>query len=137
MREGGGTLGRMPAVRAALRASTALIAVRSSRLCSDAWREHLKDSALPDGDLILAHVVRVDVQADHLVIELRASKQGQPPGGENGTFEWRERPKSLKNLADRPAAAPLVADDILEFHAGRLLLLKPLREQIARTFRER
>ena len=31
--------------------------------------------------------------------------------------------KSLKNLADRPAAAPLVADDILEFHAGRLLLL--------------
>ena len=45
--------------------------------------------------------------------------------------------KSLKNLADRPAAAPLVADDILEFHAGRLLLLKPLREQIARTFRER
>jgi hypothetical protein len=31
--------------------------------------------------------------------------------------------KSLKNLADRPAAAPLAADDILEFHAGRLLLL--------------
>src|SRR5437870_4323073 len=28
--------------------------------------------------------------------------------------------KSLKNLADRPAAAPLMADDILEFHAGRL-----------------
>jgi hypothetical protein len=31
--------------------------------------------------------------------------------------------KSLKNLANRPAAAPLPADDILEFHAGRLLLL--------------
>jgi hypothetical protein len=31
--------------------------------------------------------------------------------------------KSRKNLADRPAAAPLAADDILEFHAGRLLLL--------------
>jgi hypothetical protein len=31
--------------------------------------------------------------------------------------------KSLKNLADRPAATPLAADDILEFHAGRLLLL--------------
>lgn len=31
--------------------------------------------------------------------------------------------KSLKNLANRPAAAPLAADDILEFHAGRLLLL--------------
>lgn len=31
--------------------------------------------------------------------------------------------KSLKNLANQPAAAPLAADDILEFHAGRLLLL--------------
>jgi hypothetical protein len=31
--------------------------------------------------------------------------------------------KSLKNLANRPAAAPLPADDVLEFHAGRLLLL--------------
>jgi hypothetical protein len=31
--------------------------------------------------------------------------------------------KALKNLANRPAAAPLPADDILEFHAGRLLLL--------------
>jgi DNA-binding PadR family transcriptional regulator len=31
--------------------------------------------------------------------------------------------KSLKNFAERPAAVPLVADDILEFHAGRLLLL--------------
>lgn len=31
--------------------------------------------------------------------------------------------KSLKNLANRPAATPLAADDILEFHAGRLLLL--------------
>lgn len=31
--------------------------------------------------------------------------------------------KLLKNLANRPAAAPLAADDILEFHASRLLLL--------------
>lgn len=31
--------------------------------------------------------------------------------------------KLLKNLANRPAGAPLPADDILEFHAGRLLLL--------------
>jgi hypothetical protein len=31
--------------------------------------------------------------------------------------------KTLRNLAGRPAAAPLVADDVLEFHAGRLLLL--------------
>ena len=31
--------------------------------------------------------------------------------------------KSLRNHAVRPTAAPLVADDILEFHAGRLVLL--------------
>lgn len=31
--------------------------------------------------------------------------------------------KSLRNLASRPAAAPLAADDVVEFHAGRLLLL--------------
>jgi hypothetical protein len=31
--------------------------------------------------------------------------------------------KTLRNLAGRPAAVPLVADDVLEFHAGRLLLL--------------
>lgn len=31
--------------------------------------------------------------------------------------------KSLRNHAVRPTAAPLIADDILEFHAGRLVLL--------------
>lgn len=31
--------------------------------------------------------------------------------------------KSLRNHAVRPSAAPLVADDVLEFHAGRLVLL--------------
>jgi hypothetical protein len=31
--------------------------------------------------------------------------------------------KTLRNLAGRPAATPLAADDVLEFHAGRLLLL--------------
>jgi hypothetical protein len=31
--------------------------------------------------------------------------------------------KSLKNLANHPIAAPLAADDVVEFHAGRLLLL--------------
>ena len=54
-------------------------------LVGQAVREHLKDSASPDGDLIRTHVLRVDVQADHLVIELRASKQEPPPGRENGT----------------------------------------------------
>lgn len=31
--------------------------------------------------------------------------------------------RSLRNLAGRPAAAPLAADDVIEFHAGRILLL--------------
>jgi len=31
--------------------------------------------------------------------------------------------KSIKNLGDQPASIPLVADDVLELHAARLLLL--------------
>ena len=59
-------------------------------LVGQAVREHLKDSALPDGDLIRAHVPRVDVQADHLVIELRVPKRGQASGSENGTLPNRD-----------------------------------------------
>jgi site-specific DNA recombinase len=67
-------------------------------LVGQAVREHLKDSASPDGDLIRAHVVRVDVQADHLVIELRGPKQGEPLGRENGT---PPSPESGQLEADR------------------------------------
>ena len=35
-------------------------------------------------------MLRVDVQADHLVIELRAAKQEPPPGRENGTPPSRD-----------------------------------------------
>ena len=59
-------------------------AVEVEALVGQAVRKHLTDSASPDGDLIRAHVARVDVQAGHLVIELRASKQGRPPGREDG-----------------------------------------------------
>ena len=31
--------------------------------------------------------------------------------------------KSLRNMSDYPAGSPLLADDVLEFHAARLLLL--------------
>src|SRR5207249_2780024 len=34
-----------------------------------------------------------------------------------------DRMKSLKNINDVPAGVPLSADDLLEFHAARLLLL--------------
>ena len=57
-------------------------------LVGQAVREHLKDSALPDGDLIRAHVPRVDVQADYLVIELKVPKQGQASG--SGTLPNRD-----------------------------------------------
>ena len=68
-------------------------------LVGHAVREHLKDSApTDDRDLIRAHVVRVDVQADQLVIELRALKQGQPLGRENGTPPSRD---SGQREADR------------------------------------
>jgi DNA invertase Pin-like site-specific DNA recombinase len=59
-------------------------------LVGQAVREHLKDSVSPDGDLIRAHVVRVDVQEEHLVIELRVPKQGQASGSENGTLPNRD-----------------------------------------------
>lgn len=31
--------------------------------------------------------------------------------------------KSIKNMGDEPAGTPIVADDVLEFHAARLLML--------------
>jgi hypothetical protein len=46
-------------------------------LVASAVREHLKDSDSAEGDdrdLIRHHVVRVDLQVDHLAIELRAAK---------------------------------------------------------------
>ena len=54
-------------------------------LVRQAVREHLKGlTPAEDQDLIRAHVLRVDVQADHLVIELRAAKKEPPPGTEDG-----------------------------------------------------
>jgi len=31
--------------------------------------------------------------------------------------------KPIKQLGDQPASVPIIADDVLEFHASRLLLL--------------
>lgn len=54
-------------------------------LVGQAVREHLKGLApAEDKDPIRTHVLRVDVQADHLVIELRAAKKEPPPGTEDG-----------------------------------------------------
>jgi hypothetical protein len=43
-----------------------------------------------DRDLISTHVVRVEVQADQLAVELKAPKQGQPRGRENETAQVRD-----------------------------------------------
>ena len=60
-------------------------------LVGQAVREHLKGLApAEDKDLIRTHVLRVDVQADHLVIELRAAKKEPPPGTEDGKPPSRE-----------------------------------------------
>ncbi|MGA8156835.1 MAG: recombinase family protein, partial [Rhodoplanes sp.] len=59
-------------------------------LIGQAVREDVKDSSSPDGDLIRTHVARVNVQADHLAIELRRPKQGQPPSREHGTVPSRD-----------------------------------------------
>src|SRR5437667_5145013 len=51
-------------------------------LVGQALRQHLGDNASGSGrDLISSHVVRVEVQADQLVVELKALKQGQPHDG--------------------------------------------------------
>jgi site-specific DNA recombinase len=51
-----------------------------------AVREYLEDlTQTNDRDLISTHVVRVDVRADQLVVELKAPKQSQPRRRGNGT----------------------------------------------------
>jgi DNA invertase Pin-like site-specific DNA recombinase len=56
-----------------------------------AVREHLEDlTQTNDRDLISTHVVRVDVRADQLVVELKAPKQSQPRRRGNGTAPRHE-----------------------------------------------
>jgi hypothetical protein len=89
-------------------------------LVGQAVREHLKDSALADGDLIRAHVLRVDVRADQLVIELKAAKREPPPDekppGHEGRLEadhialrvpWKKPPSKRRReiIVPRSAAA--------------------------------
>jgi DNA invertase Pin-like site-specific DNA recombinase len=61
-------------------------------LVCQAVREHLADSASgSDRDLISSHVVRVDVQADQLVVELKPSKRGRPRDGTPPNHETNEQ----------------------------------------------
>ena len=61
---------------------TRVPAAEIEALVGQAVREHLGDTASgSDRDLISGHVVRVEVQADQLAVELKASKPGEPRGG--------------------------------------------------------
>jgi len=60
-------------------------------LVCQAVRERFKGLApAEDKDLIRTHVLRVDVQADHLVIELKAAKREPPSSREHGKPPRRE-----------------------------------------------
>jgi site-specific DNA recombinase len=62
-----------------------LPAVEIEALVARAVREHLEDfTQTDDRDLISTHVVRVEVQADQLAVELKAPKQRQTRGRGNG-----------------------------------------------------
>jgi hypothetical protein len=75
-----GSVGRVPAAEI-------------EALVGRAVGERFKDSVLPDGDFIRAHVLRVEVQADHLAVELRAANREPPIDRENGTPQSPESGK--------------------------------------------
>jgi site-specific DNA recombinase len=80
-------------------------------VCS-AVRGHLGDAAEhADRDLIRDHVVRVEVQADQLVVELRADASGNPPSaGDNERrpvvrIRWKKTPMKRRREIIVPASA--------------------------------
>jgi hypothetical protein len=93
-------------------------------LLGRAVREHLKvPPQTDDSDLISSHVVRVEVQAEQLAVELKAAKRGQPRGRGDGTppsrasgehadrtvllVPWRKTPsKRRREIIVSSSAAP-------------------------------
>jgi len=84
-------------------------------LLGRAVREHLKDAIqIDDRDLISTHVVRVEVQADHLAVELKAPKQRPPRGRGNRAQEadrtvllipWQKQPSKRRREIIVPKSA--------------------------------
>ena len=99
-------------------------------------RDHLKDSASPDEELIRTRVLRVDVQADQLVIGLRVPKQssgrqnGAPPKRDTGQLNahrivlrvpWQKPPsKRRREIIVPKSGAPQDARPIRAELAPRL-----------------
>jgi hypothetical protein len=71
-------------------------------LIASAVREHIEDSAeRNDGDLIRSHVVRVEVQADQLAVELKAEASGDPASASDHdrlvlNVAWKKTPMTRR-----------------------------------------
>jgi hypothetical protein len=94
-------------------------------LVGRAVREHLKvPQQTSDEDLISAYLVRVEVQADHMTVELKASEQGQPREGSNG------RRPSEEVSGDKPPNAS-ASDQLVLRIPWKKTTMKRRREIIA------
>jgi site-specific DNA recombinase len=80
-------------------------------LVGSAVRQHLENSSeIADRDLIHNHVVRVEVQADQLVVELKAAASSGPPGAVDNErpvvrIPWKKTPMKRRREIIVPASA--------------------------------
>jgi len=78
-------------------------------LVGSAVREHIEDSTeIADRDLIRDHVVRVDIQADQLVLELKAGASSDPPSAVDSErhvvrIPWKKTPMKRRREIIMPA----------------------------------
>jgi len=79
-------------------------------LVGSAVREHLEDSTeIADRDLIRNHVVRVEIQANQLVIELKAAASSGPPSAVDNErpvvrIPWKKPPMKRRREIIVPAS---------------------------------
>src|SRR6266576_3905703 len=79
-------------------------------LVGSAVREHLQDSTeIADRDLIRNHVIRVEIQADQLVVELKAAASSGPPSGVDNErpvvrIPWKKTPMRRRREIIVPAS---------------------------------
>jgi site-specific DNA recombinase len=78
-------------------------------LVACAVREHFEDSTESDSDLIRHHVIRVEVQADQLAVELKAEASSDPPNAVDNNrlvlrIPWRKTPMKRRRDILVPAS---------------------------------
>jgi site-specific DNA recombinase len=80
-------------------------------LVGSAVRDHLGDcTEIADRDLIRNHVVRVEIQADQLVVELKAARSSGPPSAVDNErpvvrIPWKKTPMKRRREIIVPASA--------------------------------